>query len=240
MADVALDDRPDFAFTTLSSGIAGGATSVPLTDAADFDTPSAGYYCVIWGDAFDDPSQDSTREWIRATGKSGSNLTPVTRGQLSTSAKAWDAGAKIMAAIPPSMIDDIETAINNASKLAIAIQYWYADVAADLSAVTMWKGNAAGSIAQHVALRAGSVIGVSASHNGTITGGSITVEPRIEGAVTGLTVTLNSGTSEAVAEQAGGLDTFVAADKIQPYISSSGLSPTTIDVCATMFLLLDN
>lgn len=67
--------------TTLSSGISDSDTTIPLTDATYFN---AGIYTIVIGS-----------EIITGTGKSGSNLTGVTRGAYGTTAASHLSGATV-------------------------------------------------------------------------------------------------------------------------------------------------
>lgn len=86
-----LDDRANFALGDLvSGGIDGSSTTLSLVDASSFSTPVEGYSIVVFDEAFRSSAEDPSVEIMRATGKSGNDLT-VVRGQEGTAAVAHQA-----------------------------------------------------------------------------------------------------------------------------------------------------
>lgn len=77
------------AATTISSALTDVATSIPLTDATSFPDPGSDYYLATL--VYVNPTTGREDDWeiVKVTAKTGSTLT-VTRGQESTTARAWD------------------------------------------------------------------------------------------------------------------------------------------------------
>jgi hypothetical protein len=88
------DAWKNYAESVLASGITAGATSITLNTGDGSKFPDEDRMCVIFDAAAATPSDDSTRELVKISSRSGDVLT-VTRAQESTSAKAWDASDKI-------------------------------------------------------------------------------------------------------------------------------------------------
>lgn len=82
---VELVELTNNASSTLTSGISAGDTTITVDDPAEF--PTTGFGTLV-----DDLTTPTTIEIISWTGKSGSDLTGVTRGAQGTSAAAFSAG----------------------------------------------------------------------------------------------------------------------------------------------------
>jgi hypothetical protein len=100
----------NFAYSTLNGGVLIGDTSIVVTTGANFPSPGAGdtFMCVIWGQAYANPSFDSSREVVLCTGRSSNTIT-ITRAQESTSAKAWNSGDKIAHVFTAALLDTLVT-----------------------------------------------------------------------------------------------------------------------------------
>ena len=102
----------NFAFSTLSSGTASGATSFALTTGQGARFLATGnFMCVLWGQAYSTPAQDANREIIEVTGRVTDTLT-ATRAQESTVQKGWLTGDNIALVITAGKVTELETAIN--------------------------------------------------------------------------------------------------------------------------------
>ena len=104
----------NFARTTLSAGILAGDTSIPVVDGSKFAAPTAGDWQVVVID------NGTTFEVMRLTTRTGNTFSVVVRGQESSSASAFSAGASVIAPItaafanPLSEIDLTTSVVINA------------------------------------------------------------------------------------------------------------------------------
>jgi len=232
MAFLTLDDRPNFAITTLSSGIGSGDSTIPLTDDTDFPTPTNGYLCVIWSSTKTNPAGDLNRELIRAVNKSGSSLTSCIRAQEGTTASAHSSGDYIMPVFSSKMVDDIETGVNEVNRCWLD-GWYYENLGASESNLNLRRheGTAATIIQRSIAVRAGSITALAGASNAAISAGTCT----FEAVPTGLTVEINSSNQQNSATAAIGTYTFSAGDMIYIRVDTDGSwSPTTSDVAAAL------
>ena len=89
--------------TTLSSGINNSVTSLSIASATGFPTISGGHDAYVTLDNGD----GTTVEVVKVTNISGTTLT-VTRGQDSTSAAAFSAGAKVEIRMTSALLQDVK------------------------------------------------------------------------------------------------------------------------------------
>ena len=89
--------------TTLSSGINNSVTSLSIASATGFPTISGGHHAYVTLDNGD----GTTVEVVKVTNISGTTLT-VTRGQDSTSAAAFSAGAKVEIRMTSALLQDVK------------------------------------------------------------------------------------------------------------------------------------
>ena len=89
--------------TTLSAGINNSVTSLSIASATGFPTISGGHHAYVTLDNGD----GTTVEVVKVTNISGTTLT-VTRGQDSTSAAAFSAGAKVEIRMTSALLQDVK------------------------------------------------------------------------------------------------------------------------------------
>ena len=109
-----MDERANFAISELTAGIASGVTSLTLSDASLFPTPTEGYNAVLWDSSvYGNPAKDANVEIVRVTEKSTNTLT-ITRGQESTADVNHNTGGhtySLAISLTEKTLDDIETLI---------------------------------------------------------------------------------------------------------------------------------
>lgn len=102
----------NFARTTLSAGIGSGDTSMTVVDGSKFAAPTAGDWQIVVID------NGTTFEVVKLTTRSGNTFSVVVRGQESSSASAFSAGASVMAPITAAFANPL-TEIDLTSSLVI-------------------------------------------------------------------------------------------------------------------------
>ncbi len=113
----------------------------------------------------------------------------------------------------------------------VSHHYMRIDVAASLTAVAIPVLGLVGN--NEITLpRGGSIIGVSIASNATRTAGTLTVVATVNGTAAGLQAILNATNPQHhFATQAGGLNTFVAGDRLGVVITTDAAwLPTTADI----------
>jgi len=91
----------NFARTTLSSGIVGGDTVIPVVDGSKFASPTAGDWQILVID------NGTTFEVIKVTTRAGNSLSVVVRAQEGSSASAFSAGASVLAPITAAFLSPL-------------------------------------------------------------------------------------------------------------------------------------
>ncbi len=127
---------------------------------------------------------------------------------------------------------DIEDAVTKKhSQNPVSHHFMQSDVAASQSAVAIPVLGLAGN-AEIVMAKLGSAIGISIASNAARTAGTLTVDVTVNGTAIGLQAVLDgTNTQYHYATQAGGLDTFVAGDRLGVKITTDGTwAPTTADI----------
>ena len=91
----------NFARTTLSAGIGSGDTSFSVVDGSKFASPTAGDWQVFVIDT------GTTFEVCRLTTRSGNTFSVVVRGQESSAASAFSAGASVIGPITAAFVNPL-------------------------------------------------------------------------------------------------------------------------------------
>ena len=230
---MALDPAHNSAFGILGVATDASQTTFTFEDATLLPVPATTadeYNMPTFNPALQHTGLDTNFEIVRVTGGSGNDRT-VTRAQEGTTGKAHAAGDMCFNSFTKKMRDDILALYRQ------TIPGWFRENVPGTQGPTILDrevGTTAGLFDQVLMVRSGSITGMVAGVNGTITGGTIVIESYIGGVATGFTMTLNSSNQFIVATQAFGLDTFVAKNSADLRFTSSSLTPTTLELIASL------